>query len=87
MPAVQDRDVADQLGAALRAERERVGMSQEALAAAAGVNRTALGKLERGEVQAKVITLLKLAGGLDCDPCLLLPEARWKRASATGSWE
>jgi transcriptional regulator with XRE-family HTH domain len=87
MPAVQDRDVADQLGNTIREAREGLGMSQEALAAAAGINRTALGKIERGEVQAKVITLMKLAGALGHDPRDLLPQLRWKRAVATGSWE
>lgn len=87
MPAVEDRDVADQLGATIRVAREEANMSQEALAHAAGINRTALGKVERGEVQAKVITLLKVAGGLGRDPRGLLPDARWKRANVTGGWE
>ncbi|MBS1860992.1 MAG: helix-turn-helix transcriptional regulator [Actinobacteria bacterium] len=84
---MQDRDVAAQFAATLREARERAGMSQEALAAAAGLNRTAVGKVERGEAQPKLATVLRLAGGLGCDPCDLLPEMRWKRASEAGRWE
>lgn len=84
---MHDRDVSRLLGHNLRAAREDADMSQEALAAAAGINRAALGKVERGEVQTQVITLMKLAGALERDPGDLLPEVHWRSATVTGDWE
>lgn len=87
MRAVEDREVAEQLGARIRAAREEADMSQEALAAAAGVNRAGLGKIERGEVRTQVITLMRIAGALGRGPCDLMPEMRWKSTKMIGHWE
>lgn len=49
------------LGAAIRAERSRIGLSQEALAHDVGLDRSYVGGIERGEHNAAVINLLKIS--------------------------
>jgi transcriptional regulator with XRE-family HTH domain len=53
------------LGGALRALRIERGLSQEALAQDAEIDRSYLGGIERGEHNVAVVNLLKLAGQLD----------------------
>ena len=57
-------DVSRLIGRALRESREEAGLSQEALADIAGINRSYLGDLERGMAQPTIITLEKIADGL-----------------------
>ena len=52
------------LGEVVRAERDRRGLSQEALADFSGLSRTHVGEIERGEVSASFSTLEALADGL-----------------------
>ena len=47
------------LGENLRKARERRGLSQEELAFQAGVHRTYVGGVERGEYNATILTLLR----------------------------
>jgi transcriptional regulator with XRE-family HTH domain len=59
-------------GRNVRRERERAKLSQEQLAATAGVHRTYLGSLERGERNVALINIHKLARALDVEPGVLL---------------
>ena len=52
------------LGEIIRAERDRRGLSQEALADLAGLSRTHVGEVERGEVGLSFSTLEAVADGL-----------------------
>ena len=52
------------IGVIMRATRERLGLSQEDVAAFAGLNRTTLGEIERGEVNPTFETLARLARAL-----------------------
>jgi XRE family transcriptional regulator, regulator of sulfur utilization len=61
-----DETVAKMLGAAARARRLENEMSQEQLADASGLERSYVGRLERGGSQPTLLALLKLAKGLDC---------------------
>lgn len=61
-----------QFGAALAAFRHELGLTQEDLSHRAGLHRTYIGSLERGERNPTVTTLLKLAEGLSCPPSELL---------------
>jgi transcriptional regulator with XRE-family HTH domain len=47
------------MGAILRDRRERAGLSQEAFAEAAGVHRTYVGGVERGERNISFLTLAR----------------------------
>lgn len=60
-----DVDIRDAFGAALRQARERVGISQEKLAYACGLDRTTLSLLERGRQQPTLQTILILAEHLE----------------------
>ncbi|MDY7104966.1 MAG: XRE family transcriptional regulator [Actinomycetota bacterium] len=61
------------VGAALRAERERAGLSMRALAALAGVSQPFLSQVERGVTSPSIATLYRLADALDLSPAELLP--------------
>lgn len=52
------------LGAAIRAARQAQGLSQEALAELAGIDRSYMGGIERGEHNISIINLLKIADAL-----------------------
>jgi transcriptional regulator with XRE-family HTH domain len=59
-----DPDALVKLGAALRAERERQGMSHTDLSRASGLHRTHISRIERGLCEPTLRTLLRLRGGL-----------------------
>ncbi len=63
-------------GARVRAERERCGISQEELADRAGLHRTYLGGVERGERNVGYLNVLKIARGLQLKPSDLLAGVR-----------
>ncbi len=60
------------LGTTIRARRAELGLSQEELAHAAGVDRSYMGGLERGEHNLTVITLCRIAAAVDLCPSDLL---------------
>ncbi len=53
------------LGAAIRAVRLERGLSQEALADAAGIDRSHMGKIERGERNVSVLNVARVSDALD----------------------
>lgn len=59
-------------GQAVREFRVARGLTQEGLALVAGVDRGFMGHLERGERQASLTVLLKIAKALGCRPSALL---------------
>jgi transcriptional regulator with XRE-family HTH domain len=68
----QDPTPAVRFGANLRWARERVGISQEALAIDARVDRAAISVFERGKRNPNLRTLLRLARALELPPGVLL---------------
>jgi transcriptional regulator with XRE-family HTH domain len=62
------------LGARVRALREKADMTQEELAHAAGLHWTYVGQIERGERNATIKNVLKIARGLSVDPAQLVQE-------------
>lgn len=79
MPRVsKSNDVAgdlDRLGEAIRTARKEKGLSQEALADAAGIDRSHMGKIERGERNVTLLNLLRVAHALGTQPSSLLIHA------------
>ena len=63
------------LGAAIREVRRKAGLSQEALADAAGIDRAHMGKIERGERNVSLLNVLRIAGALEISASALLAEA------------
>ncbi|MDX6697128.1 MAG: hypothetical protein QOE65_525 [Solirubrobacteraceae bacterium] len=63
------------LGRAIRDFRGRRQISQEDLAHRAGMHRTYLGGIERGERNPSYTNLLKVAGALDIDAWQLIRRA------------
>ncbi|EWH03244.1 XRE family transcriptional regulator [Halomonas sp. BC04] len=61
------------MGARIRAQRKACRLSQTALALACSIDRSYMGRIERGEVNITVEKLYRIAGVLACDPASLLP--------------
>lgn len=65
------------LGAAIRAERQAQGLSQEALADKANIDRSYMGGVERGEHNIAIMNLLKIADTLGVKASKLLDEPQY----------
>ncbi len=63
------------LGVVVRAERKAQGLSQEALADKADIDRSYMGGIERGEHNIAIINLVKIANALGLKVSLLLDKA------------
>jgi XRE family transcriptional regulator, regulator of sulfur utilization len=74
-------------GAAVRAARTEQGVAQETLAHLAGIERSHMGKIERGEHMPTLIVILKIARALDRSSADLMAAteaklpARWSQPS------
>ena len=64
-----------QLGVVVRARRKASGLSQEALADAAGIDRSHMGKIERGERNVSILNVIKIADALQSKSSDILAEA------------
>lgn len=58
---------AREFGRRVRTLRGQLGISQEALGERAGLHRTYVGRLERGELNPSLHNILRLAAGLGVD--------------------
>ncbi|NQT11723.1 MAG: helix-turn-helix transcriptional regulator [Planctomycetes bacterium] len=59
-------------GANVRVRREAMRISQESLADRAGLHRTYIGSVERGERNISLMNILRIADALKCSPTELL---------------
>jgi transcriptional regulator with XRE-family HTH domain len=74
--AKQDKDAhLERLGAAIRAKRTALGLSQEALADFAEIDRSHMGKIERGERNLTFLNLVRIAHAMQCEPSDLCLDA------------
>lgn len=86
-PAVQDwvRIEQRRLGARLRTLREARGWSQDTLAHLSGLNRSYPHKIERGELDLRYSTLLRLAAALDISVADLIGQTQTPMTSDEAS--
>lgn len=70
-----DHKILASLGQAIRARRQQMGMSQEALAHLSGVDRSHMGKIERGERNVTLLNIERVARALEQRPSQLLIDA------------
>jgi transcriptional regulator with XRE-family HTH domain len=63
------------LGTAIRQNRRKQGLSQEALAEKAGLDRSYLGQIERGENSVALLPLIEIATALQTTVAALMSEA------------
>lgn len=69
------RDIAKEVGHQIRTERKLQGMSQEALAAKANLDRSYMGRVERGEVNVTLKALWEIAEAMDVSIKILIPDS------------
>lgn len=67
-----EAEVAAEIGRRVRARREALGLSQEKLAHSIGLHYSTVSHIERGDRSLRVISILRLAEGLGCDPAELV---------------
>lgn len=65
--------LATELGKKIREQRKAKGLSQDVLALVCRVDRSYMGRIERGEVNITVEKLYQIALSLQCEPAELLP--------------
>lgn len=65
--------LAKAIGERIRYRRKARGLSQDDLALLSGIDRSYVGRIERGEVNITVEKLYRIATVLACDPATLLP--------------
>lgn len=70
-----DADIARAFGAAVRALRTERGFSQESLANLADIERSHMGKVERGEHMPTLAIVFKIARGLGCSAAEVMGRA------------
>lgn len=73
---MEEPTIPERIGAALRSRRESLHYSQDSFADAIGMHRAQYSALERGESNMTVMTLAKLAYGLETDIATLAKQAR-----------
>jgi transcriptional regulator with XRE-family HTH domain len=68
-------------GAAVRAARTEQGVAQETLAHLAGIERSHMGKIERGEHMPTLVLVLRIARALGCSSAELMTATEAKLPS------
>ena len=71
-PSFSGNSALVKIGAAIRNARKEKGLSQEALAELAGIDRSYMGGIERGEHNLAIMNLLKIADALGVKASYLL---------------
>jgi transcriptional regulator with XRE-family HTH domain len=78
-----DREAAERIGRNVFMARRRAGLSQEELGALAGLHRTEIGMVEKGERLPRADTLIKLASSLAVPVGSLVAGIEWIVPAAT----
>lgn len=74
MSELDAQTVQRRFGARLRQLRENLGLSQEESAHRAGLDRSYVGQVERGERNVSLLNIYRIAAGLEISPRDLFPE-------------
>lgn len=74
-------DLIKKFGERLRAVRTEKGISQDALSRLSDIDRSYVGRMDRGEVNITLDKLYSLAKALNCKPADLLPEVDYSEES------
>lgn len=69
-------DILSSFALAVRTRRHELGLSQEGLAERAGLHRTYVGGVERGERNLTLVSITRLARALDLQPGELIDRGR-----------
>ncbi|WP_345797196.1 helix-turn-helix transcriptional regulator [Castellaniella sp. MT123] len=77
-----EAEPAQAFGAAVRALRTEQGVAQETLANLAGVERSHMGKIERGEHMPTLAIIFKIARALGCSAADLMAETESRLAAS-----
>lgn len=72
--ALSRAEILKRFGETLREHRQRAGLSQEKLAAKAGIDRTYVGGAERGERNVALVNIVRLAEALNINAAELLDQ-------------
>ncbi len=80
-----EAEPAQAFGAAVRAARTEQGVAQETLAHLAGIERSHMGKIERGEHMPTLAIILKIARALGCSAADLMTATESRLAAAESS--
>ena len=68
------RNIAKEVGGLIRSQRKARGISQEALAAKSKIDRSYMGRIERGEVNVTLKALWDIAVSMEISIKLLIPD-------------
>ncbi|MDC4554043.1 helix-turn-helix domain-containing protein [Acinetobacter sp. X9] len=68
------QDLSIKIGQLIRKRRKEKEISQEKLALLCNIDRSYLGRIERGEVNITILKLYEISNILDADPKELLPD-------------
>ncbi|KGX23960.1 helix-turn-helix domain-containing protein [Burkholderia pseudomallei] len=71
------------LGQAIRTLRKELGLSQEMLAHAAQIDRSHMGKIERGERNVTILNIVRICAALGCSASQLMSHAEGALPLAT----
>ena len=67
------KDIAREFGIKLRSKRKELGISQDNLSSISGIDRSYVGRIDRGEVNITLEKAYVIAEELECDIRDLLP--------------
>lgn len=67
-------ELSKRFGEQIRSVRTAKGISQDKLAVKSQIDRSYIGRIDRGEVNITIDKLYLLAAALECDPGELLPK-------------
>lgn len=67
-PKSEEGHALEKLGDAIRTKRRELNLSQEALADAAGINRTHMGEVERGKRNVSFLAVVRIATAMNVKP-------------------